>query len=125
MLSKLNDLCEKKSCVTLSYQSNFVFDVIRKRKDLVRLVDFNPFGPTTDSLLFEWGELQDMDNLVDFEDSRFIFKFIENDAGIQPSCLRHFSIPTDFVDLSTGRDPHKLVDFLQLQQQMQAREQNT
>lgn len=125
ILCKLNDLCGKNSCIKLSYQSNFVFDVIRKRKDLVRLVDFNPFGSTTDSLLFEWEELHNMDKDINVEDSNnFQFRFIKNDAGIQPSGLRHYSIPSDFVDLSTGSDPHKLVDFLQLQQQMQTREPN-
>ena len=126
VLSKLNDLCSKKSCIKLSYQPDFVFDVIRKRKDLVRLVDFNPFGSTTDPLLFEWEELHNMDKDMNVEDiNSFQFRFIENDAGIQPSGLRHYSIPTDFVDLSTGSDPHKLVDFLQLQQQMQSKEPNT
>ena len=107
---------------SLSSHSNFVFDIIRKRKDVVRLVDFNPFGPTTDSLLFDWDELKGEHALQNTEENGFHFRFIENDAGIQPSGLRHYSIPTDFVDLSTGSDPHKFMDFLQLQQQMQSKE---
>ena len=99
-----------------------MFDIIRKRKDVVRLVDFNPFGPTTDSLLFDWDELKEEHALLNREENGFHFRYIENDAGIQPSGLRHYSIPTDFVDLSTGSDPHKFMDFLQLQQQMQRKE---
>ena len=32
-------------------------DVVRPRKDEVILVDFNPWGDTTDSLMFSWQEL--------------------------------------------------------------------
>ncbi len=37
-----------------------MFDVVRFKKSLVKLVDFNPFGQTTDSILFEWSELQEV-----------------------------------------------------------------
>ncbi|CAO3663092.1 unnamed protein product [Umbelopsis vinacea] len=37
---------------------NYVFDVyILQNRRTVKLVDFNPFSPTTDGLLFEWSEL--------------------------------------------------------------------
>lgn len=36
---------------------NYVFDVVRSKKDLVVLIDINPYGQTTDSLLFNWEEL--------------------------------------------------------------------
>ena len=114
----------KNACAetNLCVQNNFVFDVIRKRKDLIRLVDFNPFGPTTDSLLFDW---DDLNTKVPNTEEKIEFRFIEDDAGIQPTGLRHYSIPTDFVDLATGSDPHKLMDFLQLQQQMQSNDKTT
>ncbi|MPC11226.1 Cell division cycle protein 123 [Portunus trituberculatus] len=35
-----------------------VFDVYRPAKDRVLLLDFNPFGETTDSLLFSWSEMR-------------------------------------------------------------------
>ena len=116
-----NSTCENE-IFSLSSHNDFVFDIIRKRKDVVRLVDFNPFGPTTDSLLYEWDELTGEHALPSNVENSFYFRFVENDAGIQPSGLRHFSIPSDFVDLSTGSDPHKFMDFLQLQQQMQNKE---
>ena len=36
---------------------SYVFDVLRVKKDKVKLVDFNPFGPVTDSQLFDWDQL--------------------------------------------------------------------
>ena len=122
--SKLGYSSTENKVFTLHSHTNFVFDVIRKRKDVVRLLDFNPFGPTTDSLLFEWEELISDQVLQNINEISFQFRFVENDAGIQPSGLRHYSIPTDFVDLSTGGDPHKFMDFLQLQQQMQHKTSN-
>lgn len=35
---------------------NYVMDVVRQRKDKIVLVDINPYGITTDSLLFDWNE---------------------------------------------------------------------
>ena len=37
--------------------SRYVMDVIRPSKDNVLLVDFNPWGDTTDALMFNWEEL--------------------------------------------------------------------
>ena len=116
-----SDNCDLK----LKSLANFVFDIVRKQKDLVYLVDFNPFGPTTDSLLFEWTELMSEPEVgSDGSNYKFEFRFVEDDAGIQPNGKRHYSIPTDFVDLATGGDPHKLIDFLQLQQQIQSKDDN-
>jgi hypothetical protein len=37
---------------------NYVFDVyILQNRQTVKLVDFNPFCPTTDGLLYDWAEL--------------------------------------------------------------------
>jgi len=40
---------------------DYVFDVVRERKSKVKLIDFNPFGRTTDGILFDWDELQEID----------------------------------------------------------------
>merc|ERR1719445_1622186 len=37
--------------------SDFILDVVRPRKDKVILVDLNPWGETTDTLLFTWNQL--------------------------------------------------------------------
>jgi len=88
---------------------NYVFDVIRSKKDKVILVDFNPFGETTDALFFTWEELKSWN-------SHFEFRYATDSSGVQPHPYRHYSIPRDFVDLGSGSDPDKLKDFLRLQQ---------
>ncbi len=96
---------------------NFVFDVVRQAKDRVSLVDFGPFGPITDPGLFVWDDLIQMG-----KEDGIDFQFIETNAGIQPNGMRQYSLPLDIVDLSTGSDPYKLIDFLKLQQQQQEKE---
>ncbi len=95
---------------------SFAFDVVRWAKDVVRLVDFNPFGPPTDPILFSWEELEVMADLSNEEDEGELdFRCVEDDTGIQPNGLRQYSVPVDMVHLATGQDPDKLVDFLKLQ----------
>ena len=66
-------------------------------------------------------------------------RFISESVGVQPSPHRHYSLPRldlridflgifeeltcrDMVDLASGNDPNKLVDFLRLQGQLQGDE---
>ncbi len=37
--------------------ASYTFDVVRLKKDRVKLVDFNPFGEVTDGIFFHWDEL--------------------------------------------------------------------
>ncbi|CAN7984267.1 unnamed protein product, partial [Ixodes pacificus] len=49
-------------CVKSKFvSSKYVFDVYRKRKDTVKLLDINPFGVHTDALLFDWEELNSLE----------------------------------------------------------------
>lgn len=48
---------------------------------------------------------------------------MEDDAGIQPSGMRQYSLPQDLVDLTAGTDPNKLIDFLKLQGMNQRKEE--
>ncbi|CAL1271950.1 unnamed protein product [Larinioides sclopetarius] len=90
---------------------NYVFDVYRKEKDKVYLIDFNPFGIVTDSLLFNWDELKNGSVQPDGT-SLPEFRYFESDPANQPSILnRH---PKDVVDISTGEDSFKFVDLLKL-----------
>merc|ERR1719219_2240231 len=91
---------------------NVVMDVTRPFKDKVKLVDFNPFGPTTDTHFFDWGYFEDMEAGAEND---VVFRFIETSTGIIPSDLRQYSLPKDIVDLACGTDPDKFVDFLKLQ----------
>lgn len=55
---------------------DFVFDVVRTRKDRVKLVDFNPFGLTTDSILFSWQELEEFDPTITEVEFRLSFHIV-------------------------------------------------
>eukprot|EP00090_Calanus_glacialis_P017849 TRINITY_DN27706_c0_g1_i8.p1 TRINITY_DN27706_c0_g1~~TRINITY_DN27706_c0_g1_i8.p1 ORF type:complete len:336 (-),score=132.00 TRINITY_DN27706_c0_g1_i8:64-1071(-) len=97
---------------------HFVMDVTRPRKDNVVLVDFNPWGDTTDSLMFSWEEL---DEQKDGEQETCV-RYIRESGGVQPHPYRHYSIPRDMVDLASGTDPYKLMDFLKLKEQTETGE---
>ncbi|XP_013396820.1 cell division cycle protein 123 homolog [Lingula anatina] len=100
---------------------NYVFDVYRKSEHNILLLDFNPFGPVTDGLLFEWEELDswpDGDSASE-EVPEPVFRFIETEMGVKPSPYQQHGMPVDMVDLAAGTDPHKLIDFLQMKIQSQ------
>jgi hypothetical protein len=92
----------------------------------VKLVDFNPFSPTTDGLLFEWPELyQSMYHLqshslwftfadrfaippVSPDDNNAEMRIITSqvEANMRARCAPSFSsnmVPKDVVDLSNGQ----------------------
>jgi len=41
-----------------------------------------------------------------------VFKYVTNAGGVQPNPAHVNRIPTDIVDLASGNDVNKLVDFL-------------
>lgn len=100
-------------CVKSKFaSSNYVFDVYRKRKDTVKLLDINPFGVHTDALLFDWEELNSLEVC---ENPGFPeFRYMRENHGVQPSPYRHYALPRDVVDLCAGEDAHKLIDLMKL-----------
>ena len=44
------------------------------------------------------------------------FRYIKGSGGVMPHPYRHYSLPRDVIDLATGDDPEKLIDFLRLKQ---------
>ncbi|XP_039617221.1 cell division cycle protein 123 homolog [Polypterus senegalus] len=105
---------------------DFVFDVYRDSSGRVWLIDFNPFGEVTDSLLFTWEELtskcrpQGDDNEGNItEEDMPAFRYTTSEVTVQPSPCLSYRIPRDFVDLSTGEDAYKLIDFLKLKRNQQ------
>ncbi|XP_023617727.1 cell division cycle protein 123 homolog isoform X3 [Myotis lucifugus] len=105
---------------------DFVFDIYRDSRGKVWLIDFNPFGEVTDSLLFTWEELISERNLKgDFSEGDALeqdspaFRCTNSEATVQPSPYLSYRLPKDFVDLSTGEDAHKLIDFLKLKRNQQ------
>uniref|UniRef100_A0A663M013 Translation initiation factor eIF2 assembly protein n=1 Tax=Athene cunicularia TaxID=194338 RepID=A0A663M013_ATHCN len=98
-----------------------VFDVYRDSRGRTWLIDFNPFGEVTDSLLFTWEELTSGKNLKGDHDEGEtteqdcpVFRCTNSKVTVQPSPYLSYRLPKDFVDLSTGEDVHKLIDFLKL-----------
>uniref|UniRef100_A0A3B3S5J6 Translation initiation factor eIF2 assembly protein n=1 Tax=Paramormyrops kingsleyae TaxID=1676925 RepID=A0A3B3S5J6_9TELE len=100
---------------------DFVFDVYRDSWGEVWLIDLNPFGEVTDSLLFTWEELisgcnlraQPVEGGAPQQDD-LAFRYTTSEVTVQPSPCLSYRIPRDFVDLSTGEDAYKLIDFLKL-----------
>lgn len=43
-----------------------------------------------------------------------VFRYTTSEVTVQPSPCLSYRIPRDFVDLSTGEDAYKLIDFLKL-----------
>lgn len=104
---------------------SFCFDVYRRNQGKLLLLDFNPFGPVTDSLLFTWDELEG-ENLYttpvgDNPSSPQgpIFRCVESSSGVQPNPYGTYAVPKDFIDIASGEDPSKLMDLLHLKIQQQ------
>jgi len=89
--------------------ADFTFDIWCKSREDIVLLDFNPFGPVTDSLLFSWNELMCWSPRNPSSPCEFRYVL---DKDIQPDPYRWYAMPQDFVHLSTGEDPAKLIDLL-------------
>uniref|UniRef100_A0AAY4EX87 Translation initiation factor eIF2 assembly protein n=1 Tax=Denticeps clupeoides TaxID=299321 RepID=A0AAY4EX87_9TELE len=101
---------------------DFVLDVYQDSQGRVWLIDLNPFGKVTDSLLFTWEELTSGNSLTANQE-RPEFRYTTSEVTVQPSPCLSYRIPRDFVDLSTGEDPYKLIDFLKLKKGQQEDEE--
>lgn len=80
------------------------------KKRTVKLVDFNSFGPCTDSLLFDWEELLNigeggLENTLDF---RIVASEIAA-QGNQPA-YTHNRLPKEAFDFS--RDGSSIAEFV-------------
>jgi len=98
-------------------QKSFVFDVLRTCKDVVELVDFNPYGKITDSVLFDWEELTGELGVVDSGGSVGAYtalgvqlRYIGSSTGVQPCQYNQYSIP---VDVCSGRNLTELIKAMQ------------
>ncbi|XP_051544769.1 cell division cycle protein 123 homolog [Myxocyprinus asiaticus] len=97
---------------------DFVMDVYRDSSGRVWLIDLNPFGEVTDSLLFTWEELDFENNLTANQAQADMaqqdgpaFRCTTSEVTVQPSPCLSYRIPQDFLDLTTGEDAYKLIDF--------------
>ncbi|KAI9496185.1 D123-domain-containing protein [Zychaea mexicana] len=91
--------------------TNYVMDVyVERERRKVWIVDFNPFTPATDGLLFEWSELAqlnfDASSQTDNQEPEFRIIRSEAEANTHVCNGPRFAtnmIPRDVIDLSDGR----------------------
>ncbi|XP_001641838.2 cell division cycle protein 123 homolog [Nematostella vectensis] len=86
--------------------TSYVFDVYKYADQKCTLIDFSPYGVPTNPLLFTWSEL-DTEVVPDL-----LFKVVPSAIGVQPGPFACSRLPQDMVDLTSGADVNKLVDFL-------------
>ncbi|KAI9271869.1 D123-domain-containing protein [Phascolomyces articulosus] len=93
---------------------NYVMDVyVERQRRKVWIVDFNPFTPATDGLLFEWSELTQLDvnhhhseQQEDQHEPEFRIIHSEAEANTHVCSGPRFAtnmVPRDMIDLSDGR----------------------
>ncbi|POM77166.1 Cell division cycle protein [Phytophthora palmivora] len=88
---------------------NYSFDVYVDKRRRVYLLDINVFGAVTDTLLFSWEELLELQadtpatpqNTED-EDYVIDFRVVESKKGIRANPLSGYRAPTDLVDHLAG-----------------------
>ncbi|KAI5440996.1 hypothetical protein KIW84_010453 [Lathyrus oleraceus] len=75
---------------------NYTFDVYITNDERVKIVDFNPWGGFTLSLLFTWDELEH----VHGEGDDVEFRIVEDRCGVRPGLKT--AVPYDYLDTSQG-----------------------
>ncbi|KAF8570674.1 hypothetical protein P879_01547 [Paragonimus westermani] len=80
------------------------------RHSKIVLIDFNVFGLPTEPLLFNWSELED-NSLIDRVSDPMIR--VQTDKSIRPNVFSQYSVPIDLIDIASGSDPSKLMEFVQ------------
>ncbi|CAF0739772.1 unnamed protein product [Brachionus calyciflorus] len=84
------------------FDPSFVFDVCLGKK-VIKLIDFNPFCPKTDSLLYSWDELMDenlVENSTEFKSKNLELRLVDSNLGVQTSTYSMYSQPRDALDIN-------------------------
>ncbi|CAM2708411.1 unnamed protein product [Rotaria socialis] len=97
--------------------TDFVIDIYRKDSNKLYIIDFNPWGPMTDSLLFDWPDLVNLSLQNNNDEPEF--RYVNSQHGIKPNSYTQYAMPKDIADISRERDINKLVDVLSSQIQVQ------
>ncbi|XP_017879324.1 cell division cycle protein 123 homolog isoform X2 [Ceratina calcarata] len=96
--------------------NNFSFDVIRYKKEKVKIVDFGPLDEaSTKGTLFTYDELQN-----EIEDTPE-FRFIGEEIGIQPKAPDHFCVPEEINEFFQSNSS-SLLDIIQREVEAQQNE---
>jgi hypothetical protein len=84
---------------------HYVFDCYIDRKRKVHLIDFNVWGASTDSLLFQWDDLNSLlrNKQCDIE-TIICFEVVENEGEVHHNPLASYRAPIDAVDLATDSE---------------------
>ncbi|CAF3839508.1 unnamed protein product [Rotaria magnacalcarata] len=90
--------------------TDFVIDIYRKDSNKLYIIDFNPWGPMTDSLLFDWPELVNLS--LQNNNDKPEFRYVNSQHGIKPNSYTQYAMPKDIADISRERDINKLADVL-------------
>lgn len=102
---------------------DYVVDVIREGKGKIILLDCNPWGPVTDSLLYSWEELENIQSEEENkEDEEPDLRCVESDKTVLTNPYNIYSIPKEVVDFTATADANALSDFVKLQIQAQNEE---
>ncbi|RLN53191.1 hypothetical protein BBJ29_001712 [Phytophthora kernoviae] len=87
---------------------NYSFDVYVDKRRRVYLLDINVFGAVTNTLLFSWEELLELQSpspaTVEGDDEHHVvdFRVVESKKGIRANPLSSYRAPTDLVDHLAG-----------------------
>ncbi|XP_011502242.1 PREDICTED: cell division cycle protein 123 homolog [Ceratosolen solmsi marchali] len=99
--------------------NNYTFDVIRYKKDKVKIVDFGLLNKSvTEGTLFTLQELQ-----TDIPEAPE-FRFIAEDMGIQPKTTTHLCVPREVNEFFQATGGMSMIDAIQKEVQDQGKEEN-
>ncbi|KAK0096980.1 hypothetical protein PV326_003700 [Microctonus aethiopoides] len=85
----------------------YSFDVIRYKKDKVKIIDFGPLDESvTKDTLFTYAELHD--SIIEPPE----FRFIGQDMGIQPNNSSHFCVPQEINELFRAAGENSMMDLI-------------
>lgn len=86
---------------------NYSFDVIRYKKDKVKIIDFGPINESvTNGTLFTYQELL---NEIEINPE---FRFIAEEVSVQPKKTQHFCVPQEIHDFFQSKGETSIMNAL-------------
>lgn len=83
-----------------------LFDVIRHKKDVVKIIDFGPLNESAiEKSLFTYEELQNITETPEF-------RFIAEKIGIQPTSNQHYCAPKEINEFFQATSGLTLMDSI-------------
>eukprot|EP01083_Nonionella_stella_P000425 1223_1 len=88
---------------------DYVLDIYLDKSDRIWIVDFNPFCPVTDGLLFDWEDLTKSRQPRTESRSLPEFRVLTSRPPVKPSEKSSFGVPEDILEISSAADIDKFV----------------